>query len=67
MTIFKDGFDIVTKVSKDIKDSKLIANPNCTTSIISLPLFEIYKNYGIKKVGMHCVWSNLRRGAWLAR
>ena len=23
MTIFKDGFDIVTKVSKDIKDSKL--------------------------------------------
>jgi aspartate-semialdehyde dehydrogenase len=33
-----------------IKDSKLIANPNCTTAIAAIPLYQIYKNYGLKKV-----------------
>lgn len=33
-----------------IGESKLIANPNCTTAIAAIPLFHIYKNYGIKKV-----------------
>jgi len=33
-----------------IDDSKLIANPNCTTAIAAIPLFELYKRYGLKKV-----------------
>ncbi len=33
-----------------IGDSKLIANPNCTTAIAAIPLYHIYKNYGLKKV-----------------
>ncbi len=33
-----------------IGDSKLIANPNCTTAIAAIPLYQIYKNYGLKKV-----------------
>ena len=33
-----------------IGESKLIANPNCTTAIAAIPLFEIYKKYGLKKV-----------------
>lgn len=35
---------------KAIGDSKLIANPNCTTAIAAIPLYHIYKNYGLKKV-----------------
>lgn len=33
-----------------IKKSKLIANPNCTTAIAAIPLWQIYKNYGLKKI-----------------
>ncbi len=33
-----------------IGNSKLIANPNCTTAIAVIPLHQIYKNYGLKKV-----------------
>ena len=36
--------------ANSIGKSKLIANPNCTTAIAALPLFEIYKKYGLKKV-----------------
>ncbi len=33
-----------------VKDSKYIATPNCTTSILAMPLYPIYKKYGLKKV-----------------
>jgi aspartate-semialdehyde dehydrogenase len=33
-----------------IGDSKLIANPNCTTAIAAIPLWQIHKNFGLKKV-----------------
>jgi aspartate-semialdehyde dehydrogenase len=35
---------------KAIGKSKLIANPNCTTAIAVIPLWVIYKNFGIKKI-----------------
>jgi aspartate-semialdehyde dehydrogenase len=38
--------------AESIGNSKLIANPNCTTAIAAIPLFEIYKKYGIKRVVM---------------
>lgn len=31
-------------------NSMLIANPNCTTAIAAIPLWNIYKNFGLKKV-----------------
>lgn len=33
-----------------IGDSKLIANPNCTTAIAAIPLYALHKKYGLKKV-----------------
>lgn len=33
-----------------IGDAMLIANPNCTTAIAAIPLWTIYKNYGLKEV-----------------
>ncbi len=33
-----------------IGDAKLIANPNCTTAIAAIPLWQIYRNFGLKKV-----------------
>jgi aspartate-semialdehyde dehydrogenase len=33
-----------------IGKSKLIANPNCTTAIAAIPLWQIYRNFGLKKV-----------------
>jgi aspartate-semialdehyde dehydrogenase len=33
-----------------IGKSLLIANPNCTTAIAAIPLWQIYKNFGLKKV-----------------
>jgi len=33
-----------------IGDSKLIANPNCTTAIAAIPLWHLHKNFGLKKV-----------------
>lgn len=38
--------------SGSIVDSKIIANPNCTTAIASVVLYPIYKKYGIKKILM---------------
>lgn len=35
---------------KEIKNSLLIANPNCTTAIAAIPLWQIHRNYGLKKV-----------------
>lgn len=33
-----------------VKGSKLISNPNCTTAILGMPLYPIYKEFGLKKV-----------------
>lgn len=33
-----------------VKNSKIIANPNCTTAICALPLFAINQKYGIEKI-----------------
>ena len=33
-----------------IKNSKLIANPNCTTAILAMVLYPLYKELGLKKV-----------------
>ncbi len=42
---------VIPEINPDaIKDSMLIANPNCTTAIAAIPLYEIYKRYGLKKV-----------------
>ena len=42
---------VIPEINPDaIGDSMLIANPNCTTAIAAIPLFQIYKNYGLKKV-----------------
>ena len=42
---------IIPEINPDaIGDSKLIANPNCTTAIAAIPLWVIHKNYGLKKV-----------------
>jgi aspartate-semialdehyde dehydrogenase len=36
--------------SETMRGKKLIANPNCTTAILAMPLFPIYKAFGLKKV-----------------
>lgn len=42
---------IIPEINPDaIGDSKLIANPNCTTAIAAIPLYEIFKKYGLSKV-----------------
>lgn len=42
---------VIPEINPDsIGDSKLIANPNCTTAIAAIPLWQIYKNFGLKKV-----------------
>lgn len=42
---------IIPEINADaIGDAKLIANPNCTTAIAIIPLWVIYKNFGLKKV-----------------
>lgn len=47
----KDVPLIVPEVNfDDIKDSKLIANPNCSTIQAMLPLYVLNKKYGIKRV-----------------
>ncbi len=33
-----------------IKNSRLIANPNCTTAILVMALYPIYKEFGLKKL-----------------
>jgi aspartate-semialdehyde dehydrogenase len=42
---------VVPEINADaIGDSKLIANPNCTTAIAAIPLYVLHKEYGVKKV-----------------
>ena len=42
---------VIPHINKtSIGKSKLIANPNCTTAIAALPLYAIYKKYGLKKI-----------------
>jgi len=42
---------IIPEINPDaIGDSKLIANPNCTTAIAAIPIYQVYKDYGIRKV-----------------
>ena len=42
---------VVPEINTDaIGDSKLIANPNCTTAILAVALYPIYKEFGLKKV-----------------
>ena len=36
--------------AEDIGDAMLISKPNCTTAIAAIPLFELHKKYGLKKV-----------------
>jgi aspartate-semialdehyde dehydrogenase len=33
-----------------VKNSPIISNPNCTTAILLMALYPIYKNFGLKKV-----------------
>jgi aspartate-semialdehyde dehydrogenase len=35
--------------AKDLKNAKIIANPNCTTAILAVALYPIYKEFGLKK------------------
>ena len=47
----KDVPLIIPEINPEaIGDAKLIANPNCTTAIAAIPLWQIYKNFGLKKV-----------------
>ncbi|MBW2976380.1 aspartate-semialdehyde dehydrogenase, partial [Candidatus Woesearchaeota archaeon] len=47
----KDVPLVIPEINPDsIKDAKLIANPNCTTAIAAIPLWQIYRNFGLKKV-----------------
>jgi aspartate-semialdehyde dehydrogenase len=42
---------VIPEINPDAAgDSKLIANPNCTTAVAAIPLWQIYKNFGLKKV-----------------
>ncbi|MFH0776456.1 MAG: aspartate-semialdehyde dehydrogenase [Patescibacteria group bacterium] len=34
---------------QDAKKGKLIANPNCTTAILAVALYPLYKNFGLKR------------------
>jgi len=36
--------------ASEISDANIIANPNCTTAILGMPLYPIYKEFGLKKV-----------------
>ncbi|MDD5769930.1 MAG: aspartate-semialdehyde dehydrogenase [Candidatus Gracilibacteria bacterium] len=47
----KDVPLVVPQINADaIGDAKIIANPNCTTAIALMPIYPIYKKYGIKKM-----------------
>jgi aspartate-semialdehyde dehydrogenase len=42
---------IIPEINPDaIGDSRLIANPNCTTAIAAIPLWQIHRNFGLKRV-----------------
>lgn len=36
--------------ANSIGNSKIIANPNCTTAILNMALYPLYKEFGLKKV-----------------
>ncbi len=41
---------IVPEINAEaVGDSKLIANPNCTTAIAAIPIYQIHKKYGMKR------------------
>jgi len=46
--------------SSAIWDSKIVANPNCTTAIAAVILYPIYKEYGIKKI----IMSTYQASSW---
>ena len=42
---------VIPEINGDIiKNNRLIANPNCTTAIALIGIYQIYKKYGIKKL-----------------
>jgi len=42
---------VIPEINADaIGDSKLIANPNCTTAIAAIPLWHLHTRYGLQKV-----------------
>jgi len=42
---------VIPQINKSkISDHNIIANPNCTTAILGMPLYPIYKEFGLKKV-----------------
>jgi len=42
---------VVPEINREaIGDSRLIANPNCTTAIAVMPLWPIHQKYKIKKM-----------------
>ncbi|MEA2036790.1 MAG: aspartate-semialdehyde dehydrogenase [Nanoarchaeota archaeon] len=42
---------VIPEINPDaIGESKLVANPNCTTAIAAIPLWVLHKNFGLKKV-----------------
>jgi len=44
---------VIPQINFDsVGNSKIIANPNCTTAIAAVVLYPIYKKYGIKKIIM---------------
>ncbi len=49
---YNENIPLVVPVinSQRIQESRLIANPNCTTAILAMALHPIYKEFGLKKV-----------------
>lgn len=42
---------LIPEINADqYNDSRLIANPNCTTAILSIPLYPLYKAFGLRRV-----------------
>ncbi|MDQ7009434.1 MAG: aspartate-semialdehyde dehydrogenase [Candidatus Gracilibacteria bacterium] len=55
---------VVPQINGDtIGNSKIIANPNCTTAIAAVVLNPIYKKYGIKKIIMSTYQATSGGGA----
>jgi aspartate-semialdehyde dehydrogenase len=46
----KDVPLVIPEINPDaVGDSRLIANPNCTTAIAAIPLWQIYRNFGLRR------------------
>ncbi|MFC2174380.1 aspartate-semialdehyde dehydrogenase [archaeon] len=55
---------VVPEINADaIGDSHLIANPNCTTAIAAIPLWQLHQKYGLKKVFISTYQSTSGAGA----